>query len=161
MPCTVGSLDGTRQLDTRRDVQLAEMLRRCVSTVFWLTVDRCPESVTREAHEHPLLRRASSRATSAATAWKTTGGTLHPPGAVRLGDGLRYAPAAAPLVDVAPGELFEFTEPHPRRVKDEQRQPIPLGKHPLDGEHVLGGRRRDLRADVARQLHVDRVTKCP
>jgi hypothetical protein len=44
----------------------------------------------------------SSRATSPHTASNSAGGTFTPAGAARLGDGLGDAPAAAPLVDVAP-----------------------------------------------------------
>ncbi len=87
-------------------------------------------------------------------------GNRNPACASRLRHRLRDAPAATALVDVSPGELLELAHAHPRRVEDEERQPVLRRQEPMNREHVLRCRRIDLRSQLVRQLHrlvADRV----
>ena len=115
------------------------------------TGDGGAEPVAAEPLEHLPFRGAVLTRHKPQHGVEHARGDLHPSSVSRLRYGLRDAPAAAMFVDVAPPKPLELAEPHPGRVEHDQRQPIPLGEHVMNGQDVLGGRRRYLGLSLARQ----------
>jgi hypothetical protein len=76
-----------------------------------------------------------------------------PARAARLCLGGADPPASASFVHVSPRQRLELSDAHPRRVADEEREPIAGGDESVDGEDVLSGRRGKLALLLAGELH--------
>jgi hypothetical protein len=81
----------------------------------------------------------------------------HPSRSARLARLRGEAPAAARLVDVAPGQCLELADPHPGGVEHDDRQPVARGQEREHGLERVVGRRRELDELAPRQPDRDAI----